>query len=151
MPACNISTETGDWRWIIIPGSWWDLEGWKDFEYPKLDVAFDDRTANMTLDGRFTAYPYIRSNVSGFRGPHTIGSGIHGTIRLRFRGVLDTYHSDVLDVNASTPTWLRTVGFGNNSLNIGNEQDNAASSSRVGLGTVSLTSIFVLIGLVLSV
>ena len=41
---------------------------------------------------------------------------IMGRIQMRFSGPLDAYHSDILYVNSSTPTWLRTVGFGNISL-----------------------------------
>ena len=33
--------------------------------------------------------------------------------------VIDPYHSDTLVNTSRTPTWLRTVGFGNNSMNIG--------------------------------
>ncbi|PYH42831.1 uncharacterized protein BP01DRAFT_393862 [Aspergillus saccharolyticus JOP 1030-1] len=38
---------------------------------------------------------------------------------LRFAGVLDAYHSDILANDTATPTWLRTVGVNNNSPNIG--------------------------------
>lgn len=33
-------------------------------------------------------------------------ASVMGTIRFTFKGALDAYHSDVLNVKTSTPTWL---------------------------------------------
>lgn len=89
---------------------------------------FDAHTANFTLDGTFLASPFMRLNHSSYlietgKGGEAAGiannDAVQGAIQIRFRGVLDKYNSDILDVNSSSPAWLRTVGFGNNSLNIG--------------------------------
>lgn len=45
--------------------------------------------------------------------------GFEGEFKLSFAGVIDRYHSDVLKNDTDTPTWIRTVGFNNNSVNIG--------------------------------
>lgn len=37
-------------------------------------------------------------------------------------GTRDAYHSDVFDLNSTSPTLLRMVGFGNNSQILGSEQ-----------------------------
>lgn len=42
-----------------------------------------------------------------------------GEFIMTFSCVIDVYHSDVLRNDTATPTWLRTVGYQNNSLNVG--------------------------------
>lgn len=51
---------------------------------------------------------------------------------MRFQGVIDPYHSDVLVNDSATTRWLPTVGYGNNSTNIGYE---SVAEGRPGLGT----------------
>lgn len=103
---------------------------------------FDGKMANLTFEGKFAAYPYKRANNTAsyydFADHEEIASDdpVQGTIRFTFRGGLDAYHSDVLDMNGTTPTWLRTVGFGNNSLNIGS---GSPSRPRIGVGAVVLS------------
>ncbi|KAJ5963993.1 uncharacterized protein N7479_003869 [Penicillium vulpinum] len=101
---------------------WWDTRDWSEFRLPTMNASFDDRTANLTMSGIFGAS----------------------------WGVLDTYHSDVLDVNSSSARWLRTVGFGNNSLNIDNDARNAAGMSRISRGSASIMVLFVMLGLIIS-
>lgn len=111
-----------------------------------MNVTFDDQTANFTLDGDFAAYPFVRSNDTGYIGGESgeIGRGVQGTIRFTFKGILDAYHSDVLDMNTSSPTWLRTVGFGNNSLNIGNS---GVGRPRPGLGAATIVTTFIILAM----
>lgn len=125
MPTCNSSYYDGSWLLSVLetPGDeWWSTQEWKSFMLPQMNVTFDDQTANLTLDGDFQASPFLRSNDTNYIGGSNgeLGPAVQGTIRFKFNGVLDAYHSDVLDMNASSPTWLRTVGFGNNTLNVGN-------------------------------
>lgn len=101
-----------------------------------MNATFNENTANFTLEGKFVAYPYLSANDTGYidtpdGGEISIGDSVQGTIRFTFRGELDTYHSDVLDMNTTTPTWLRTVGFGNNSMNAGY---NSGGYGRPGVG-----------------
>lgn len=120
MPACNSSEYTDDWQLDISTSDWWNNEGWANFTFPSLDVQFDNNTANLTLNGYFTAENYVSSNsVYWMRGP-TLGTTVQGSVQIRFSGLIDTYHSDVMNLTGENPVWLRTVGFGNNSLNIGN-------------------------------
>jgi hypothetical protein len=118
---------------------WWSTEGWESFMLPRMNVTFDDHTANLTLDGDFAAYPFLRPNNTNYIGGRDgeLGTGVQGTIQFTFNGVLDAYHSDVLDMNASSPTWLRTVGFGNNTLNIGNG-DSGVGRLRPSLGAATI-------------
>lgn len=51
--------------------------------------------------------------------------GLQGKIKISYFGVIDLYHSDILVNTSATPTWLRTVGFGNNSMNIGYDNGGA--------------------------
>ena len=134
MPACNTSQQYGNWSMQVSQSRWWNNENWSDFTLPNVTVDFDAHTANLTVDGSFLASPFIRSNNSGYPETGTISSedALQGNIQIRFRGVLDTYNSDILEVNSTSPTWLRTVGFGNNSLNIG-DSSNRGSSLRSAL------------------
>lgn len=150
MPACNITKETGEWEAYLLLRTWWNTERWSGFRYPTMNVSFDDHTVNLTVRGLFQASPYIRRNVTSWQPPATLGDGVMGNIEIHVRGVLDPYHSDILNVNSSTPTWLRTVGFGNNSLNIDNDAKSAAIRSGVSLGSVSITLLSVLFGMILS-
>ena len=153
MTACNASTETGDWQVYLRSSSFGDLEDWADFKYATVNASFDDRTANLTVKGKFTAHPYNSRNSSLWRAPNHLSNSVAvtGDIQIRFRGVLDTYHSDVLDVNASSPTWLRTVGFGNNSLNVQADEENAGERLQAALGSVSITILFVFVGMILNI
>lgn len=147
MPACNTSTEYGNWSTEIHQYRWWNTEDWSDFALPNMTVNFDANTANLTLDGTFLAEPYLRSNNSGYPGTGQISTddALQGTIQIRFRGVLDTYNSDILDVNSTSPAWLRTVGFGNNSLNIADSSDGGCLRSVLwsALGVPFLVAIIV--------
>lgn len=115
------------------------LENSSVLQFATMNASFDGHTANLTVNGMFWAYPTDGNNNR---------DGIVGDMQIRFRGVLDTYHSDILDVNSSTPAWLRTVGFGNNSLNIGNEA-NAAGRISVGLTGTFITVFSVLMSMTL--
>ncbi|CAI7583709.1 unnamed protein product [Penicillium glandicola] len=147
MPACNTSTEYGNWSTLIHQYKWWNTEDWSGFALPNVTVNFDANTANLTLDGTFVAEPYLRSNNSDYPGLNQISTadGIQGAIQIRFRGVLDTYNSDILDVNSTSPAWLRTVGFGNNSLNIADSSNGGCLRSALwsALGVPFLVAVIV--------
>ncbi|KAJ5951299.1 uncharacterized protein N7479_009712 [Penicillium vulpinum] len=121
MLACNTSKYYGNWSLRVSQSLSYETRGWSDFVLPNMTVDFNTHAANLTMDGDFAAAPYLRSNNSGY--PHSgvmSGTTLQGPIQIRFQGVLDAYNSDILDVNSTSPAWLRTVGFGNNSLNIAN-------------------------------
>lgn len=126
MPACNSTKEYGNWTMQVHQSVWWNTKDWVDFALPNVTATFDSKTANLTLDGTYLAQPYMRSNDSDWEGPKMVSDNmLHGIIQIRFRGVLDAYYSDVLDGNSTAdhPEWLRTVGFGNNTANIGDSSD----------------------------
>ena len=132
MSTCNSTEYYGNWTLSVldVQGNWWwSTKGWKAYTLPIMNVTFDTQTANLTLNGDFQASPFVRSNSSDYvvGSGGTIGPGVQGTIGFTFRGALDAYHSDILNTNSSSPTWLRTVGFGNNSLNI----DNSSAATRL--------------------
>ncbi|KAJ5165798.1 hypothetical protein N7492_006094 [Penicillium capsulatum] len=146
LPACNATSQNGDWILMLHTLDWpyW-LGDWHGFTRPMMVGAFDEHTANLTIVGKFTAYPWLWPNASRYNlgNNHAVSGDIH----IRFRGVLDPYHSDVLDVNSSSPAWLRTVGFGNDSRNIGYGEKNSGARLGVGLGFVSIASLVALLGM----
>ncbi|KAJ5407708.1 hypothetical protein N7509_001591 [Penicillium cosmopolitanum] len=88
--------------------------GW-NWTYPAVELQFDSRTANLTLEG----YAYGVSLQKNPREQTREDYDVQGRFKVSFSGVIDPYHSDILVNTSSTPSWLRTVGFGNNSMNIG--------------------------------
>ncbi|KAJ5226528.1 hypothetical protein N7468_007753 [Penicillium chermesinum] len=118
LKACDTSTESGQNRMTLVDRDYTNNAGW-NWTYPVVNIQFDSETANFTLVGYAAGFPYLidRYDSSNPLGPNK--DEVQGTIKVSFNGVIDPYHSDTL-VNTSTmPTWLRTVGFGNNSINIG--------------------------------
>ncbi|KAH8705946.1 hypothetical protein BGW36DRAFT_354333 [Talaromyces proteolyticus] len=120
LTSCDTSMLRNEWEVVIITDEWWNNVGW-DWTYPVLNLQFDNSTANLTLDGYFIAYPYVLTNVSLSNTTREIDEAyaVQGKFKIRFSGVVDNYHSDVLVEDSPTPEWLRSVGFNNNSLNIG--------------------------------
>lgn len=105
----------------LIDGNWSGTEGW-NWSYPQVDLQFDARSANLSIDGAFVALPFLRKNITDDTSVPPLpprDDRVQGMAKIRFSGVIDQYHSDVLVNDTSTPTWLRTVGFQNNSANIG--------------------------------
>ncbi|PYH81651.1 hypothetical protein BO82DRAFT_432313 [Aspergillus uvarum CBS 121591] len=103
--------------WLIDLGPWApDNNFVYESEWPAMTVSldFDGETANYTIQGYFDSYRIYPNGTSRSGGETT-----HGQFTLRFAGVLDAYHSDILANDTATPIWLRTVGFNNNSLNVG--------------------------------
>ncbi|KAF5537111.1 hypothetical protein FPHYL_12801 [Fusarium phyllophilum] len=127
MPVCNTTELSGDYRIDIEEFRSWEEEDWDDFRWPDISVMFDDKTANLTMDAVFSARPYVWPNAtSEWSAPTTGSPGAHGFIQIRVSGVIDAYHSDSLSLEDETPAWLRTVGFWNDSSNIGYGQDSGA-------------------------
>ncbi|KAJ5116919.1 hypothetical protein N7456_001267 [Penicillium angulare] len=139
MTDCN-STDTTQWVGTMIVDSIMNQDGYNwTYPNPTLDVQFDSTTANLTLEGYFQGAPIGQGT---FRTDELI---VPGKLKLSFGGKIDTYHSDVLVNDSSTPSWERTVGFNNNSANIGyngtDSDDNASSKLRSSqtLSVIGLT------------
>ncbi|PYI08305.1 hypothetical protein BO78DRAFT_339471 [Aspergillus sclerotiicarbonarius CBS 121057] len=124
---------TGDVEWLFAPIDFNISQAGLYLPDPVIDLQFDGRTANLSLEGYFGGYEDTNSVLL------TVGK-----FKLSFSGVLDAYHSDVLANNTATPTWLRTVGFQNNSLNVG--YTSVASSQSVPGTLVTTTWIVVMFG-----
>ncbi|PWY92999.1 hypothetical protein BO94DRAFT_460703 [Aspergillus sclerotioniger CBS 115572] len=99
---------TGEIEWSFSPAALSSYANRLALPNPTVDLQFDEKTANLSVQGYFYGSPYNTGELL------TVGK-----FRLSFSGVLDAYHSDVLVNNTATPTWLRTVGFNNNSQNVG--------------------------------
>ncbi|OJJ77812.1 hypothetical protein ASPBRDRAFT_71123 [Aspergillus brasiliensis CBS 101740] len=138
--SCN-GSDIAEWTFYPVP---WDING-TGYYLPDavLDLQFDDKTANLSLDGYFIGYEAVKE------GTETLSTGVLavGKMRLNFVGVLDAYHSDILANNTATPTWLRTVGFQNNTLNVGYTSTASSISKRRAVLAVSIT-LAVMAGLV---
>lgn len=111
MPACHGKTESGNWTLQIQQQLGVnDSDYWYGNSAPVMNATFDDETANLTLEATFKAIPPEDASTQ---------DRVYGYIYFTFEGVLDSYHSDILDMDTTSLTWLRTVGFGNDTLNIG--------------------------------
>ncbi|KAF5583354.1 uncharacterized protein FSUBG_13140 [Fusarium subglutinans] len=147
MPVCNTTELSGDYRVGIEEYRSWQAEDWDDFRWPDISVLFDDKTANLTMDAVFSASPYVWPNATTeWSGPQTGSPGAHGFIQIRVSGVIDAYHSDSLSLRDETPVWLRTVGFGNDSSNIGYDSGSIKLSSEftISIMVVALGIIMIL-------
>lgn len=97
--------------------------------YPKHQPTVWRHHCNLSLQG------YVVANPVNGEGQ------IPGQFRLTFSGVIDKYHSDILRNDTSTPSWLRTVGFNNNSENIGYTNTTSGSTGSHLMGSLPLTVI----------
>ncbi|KAJ5625067.1 hypothetical protein N7510_001376 [Penicillium lagena] len=118
LKPCNTSTESSQNYISLIDRDWSNNAGW-NWTYPAVDLQFDSQTANFTVNGYAAAFPYRVSYTEGGENRQIGPDEVQGKIKVSFFGVIDPYHSDTLVNTSTTPTWLRTVGFGNNSMNIG--------------------------------
>ncbi|KAJ5201683.1 uncharacterized protein N7498_006346 [Penicillium cinerascens] len=116
--SCNTSIESSQNYMSLIDRDWSNNAGW-NWTYPSVDLQFDSQTANFTVNGYAAAFPYWLSSTASGEHRQLGPDEVQGTIKISFFGVIDPYHSDTLVNTSTTPTWLRTVGFGNNSMNIG--------------------------------
>ncbi|KAJ5261060.1 hypothetical protein N7478_011655 [Penicillium angulare] len=118
LKSCDNSTESSQNRMTLVDRDWSNDAGW-NWTYPAVEIQFDNQTANFTLNGYAAGFPYL---INPIDPTTTLGPDeVQGKIKVSFYGVIDPYHSDILVNTSSKPTWLRTVGFGNNSANIGYE------------------------------
>lgn len=143
MTGCN-STETTRWAGYFISLGVEDDNIGYNWTYPNpvLDVHFDGETANLTVEGYFEGTPIGRN---GFNEDDLF---VPGKAKLSFSGVIDTYHSDVLVNESATPSWERSIGFGNDSSNIGYNGTNAsASSSFQSSGTLSVLGLALMLSI----
>lgn len=104
-----------------------------------MNLVFDSTTANFTVNGYFEAVSYMLANSSNDPLSEETGPvGFEGEFKLSFAGVIDRYHSNVLKNDTDTPTWIRTVRFNNNSMNIGYSEAGRLSRPGWVVGFVSL-------------
>ncbi|RJE19806.1 hypothetical protein PHISCL_07858 [Aspergillus sclerotialis] len=142
MTACNRSLESGRFLVNLIDGNWSGTEGW-NWAYPEVNLQFNAKTANLSVDGGFISIPYWLPNSSASKVGYTRQEDtLQGKVKIRFSGIIDQYHSDVLVNDTSTPTWLRSVGFHNNSANIG--YNNVASGIHTRGWVAATVTIFLL-------
>ncbi|KAM0542824.1 hypothetical protein ACHAO7_009765 [Fusarium culmorum] len=133
MPTCNSTEWTNDYRFSMTTFESYFAEDWDDYKLPEVSMQFDEKTANLTVDGIFYAKPYRQSNMTG----QPVGGSpeVVGYVSVRFAGVVDEYHSDALSLNESMPSWERTVGFESNPSNIG-YGDSDSSAGKMVSGSI---------------
>ncbi|KAJ5787445.1 hypothetical protein N7457_002435 [Penicillium paradoxum] len=120
LDSCNTTFESSEHKIHLIERDWWDNEGW-NWTYPEVGLQFDSQTANLTVNGYASGTPYHIADEEYGEHERTGPDVIQGKIKITFSGVIDPYRSDTLFENTTMPTWLRTVGFQNNPVNIGYE------------------------------
>jgi hypothetical protein len=106
-------TEVSSWKIAIM--SYNTTYNGTNFTNPVVDLQFDGTTANMSMRGYFSAVALYW--IQGVWEEYNVM--LAGEFSMTFSGLIDLYHSDVLRNDTATPTWLRTVGYQNNSLNVG--------------------------------
>lgn len=128
-------SDTVEWRGNLIDELWWKKPSYNhSYPDPVLNLQFDGQTANLTVDGYYLAEPKPT-------GKSTFGTAnveVPGKMKISFLGRIDSYHSDVLVNDSSTPTWKRSVGFNNNTLNVGDTTSRGAPSQRSGSWGIAL-------------
>ncbi|EED19303.1 conserved hypothetical protein [Talaromyces stipitatus ATCC 10500] len=120
MSPCNNSAVTNtskrlEYLTTLISDQSAHHRDYSNFTNPTLTLSFNNATANLTVNGYFYASADLSKEELRDRSSAVVG----GRMKVKFLGQVDNYHSDVLVDHNSTPAWSRTVGFGNNSLNIG--------------------------------
>ncbi|KAJ5594713.1 uncharacterized protein N7459_000921 [Penicillium hispanicum] len=135
MTNCN-SSDVVKWTGNLINQKLWKSLGFNtSYPDPVLSMQFDAETANLTIDGYFESTPVGNASFN------EDGLAVPGKIHMSFSGSLDAYHSDDLVNNSATPVWLKTVGFQNNSQNIGyNHSKSGATESAHGSGVWALAA-----------
>jgi hypothetical protein len=130
----STDTRLTPWTSFLNPGTLENGTSVGDPAWPGIAVnlEFDRVTANYTMRGYFEA-----SRTTGEDGATLVGDHMEGQFTLRFAGILDPYHSDVLANGTTTPTWLRTVGFNNDSQNIGFTGAAGRACSLAGAGRLA--------------
>jgi hypothetical protein len=99
---CNSSSSHGNYSVSILVEQGWTTGGWTDFKLPSMNEKFNEKTANLTLEGKFNADPdWCGKDVGRYPDDPDLdyNDSVQGTIRFTFKDALDTYHSDVLDTN----------------------------------------------------
>ncbi|KAF3394145.1 hypothetical protein F1880_005526 [Penicillium rolfsii] len=109
---CN-GTEVSSWQ--FAPLSYNTTYNGTNFTNPVINLQFDSQTANLSMKGYFSAISEYKTESVYQEGSVTFT----GEFTMAFSGVIDLYHSDILRNDTATPTWRRTVGYQNDSLNVG--------------------------------
>ncbi|KAM0407384.1 hypothetical protein ACHAPD_012285 [Fusarium lateritium] len=160
IPVCNITEWKDEWKVVILDEGMYFTQdeglwtGPVEYHYPKTSLQFDDKTANLTFDAFWHAsairQPNYREVVDNPALPTWGHTRVIGRVSFNFSGVLDEYHSDILSLDNSLPVWQRTVGFGNNSANIGyGDTSDSRGKRTVGRASLALMAVIVSIGIVL--
>lgn len=134
MTSCD-GEDTVEWSGNLIDELWWKKPSYNhSYPDPVLNLQFDGQTANLTVDGYYLAVPKPTGNNTF----NTVDIEARGTMKISFLGRIDSYHSDVLVNDSSTPTWKRSVGFNNNTLNVGDTASSGAPSQQFGTWGIAL-------------
>ena len=134
MTNCD-GKDTVEWSGNLIDELWWKKPSYNhSYPDPVLNLQFDGQTANLTVDGYYLAVP----KSTGKTTFNTVDVEARGTMKISFLGRIDSYHSDVLVNDSSTPTWKRSVGFNNNTLNVGDTTSSGAPSQQFGTWGIAL-------------
>ena len=160
IPSCNITESKDEWEVTILddPMYFTQDEGlWTgpvEYDYPKISLQFDDKTANLTYAAFWDASAIKQANyrevVDNWVLPTWRYTRVLGRVSFNFSGVLDEYHSDILSLDNSLPVWHHTVGFGNNPANIGyGDTPDSRGERTVGRAGLALMAVIVSIGIVL--
>jgi hypothetical protein len=129
MTSCN-GTKDIVWDAYMISNFYWPGTGSNvSYPDPTLDIVFDSKTANLTLDAYVQAIQGCNESPKhqNFCDGEVI---VEAKMTITFGGTIDSYHSDELKTDSSKPAWTRTVGFKNSTKISGTSTTSSGSSDK---------------------
>ncbi|KAH8646027.1 hypothetical protein BGZ61DRAFT_524867 [Ilyonectria robusta] len=122
MSSCNVTADT-----------WWGISFWdhvngigldEKVTDPQIILKFHNESASFTYQGWFSMNTDPGNDMLYNGDPER--NILQGLVTVDFLGSIDVERSDVLN-NGEKPSWTRSVGFGNYSLNLGYNSSNDSS------------------------
>ncbi|KAL2857302.1 hypothetical protein BJY01DRAFT_242373 [Aspergillus pseudoustus] len=102
--------------WGVVPVTKGEFDGLESVPFPTVQLAFDDASASFSIRSSVLANTLADRSDEDEEAPVT--PQISAKLSIEFLGSIDPARSDILSEKAPV-TWMRTVGFSNNSMNLG--------------------------------
>lgn len=91
LTSCDTSTEISEFLTTLIDRAW-SNDASLNWTYPEVDIDFEGKTANLTVNGYSSADPYLLVNSTNPRDPGVAADVVQGKIKVIFLGVIAPYH-----------------------------------------------------------
>ncbi|GAB1196781.1 hypothetical protein APSETT444_006056 [Aspergillus pseudonomiae] len=131
MSSCDDSADT-----------WWGLNFLDQGDHNPKNIPITEPIASLMFDNQSASFSF-----SGwFLVNNEKGDAMYGEGSIEFLGKIDPLHSDILN-KGNKPSWVPTLGFGNNSMNMGFEEE-GQDSMAVRNGVHNWLIIWPILGLI---